>query len=99
MADFSWSDRLTAFTACLPCLQGLTSHTSTGPIRLPPDSETGTDGDWSLRGLLADSNVEADADADPLSLHLGPGLPPDAHAYASPCDDQRQELDERDYDA
>jgi ATP-dependent DNA helicase Q1 len=32
MADFTWADRLSAFSSCLPCLR------TSGAIRLPPDS-------------------------------------------------------------
>jgi hypothetical protein len=70
MAEFSWSDRFTAFTSCLPCLSDLpclpTSHT--GPIRLPADApDTERDAERSLRGLLAEESGTTDADT--LSLH------------------------------
>jgi hypothetical protein len=63
MAEFSWSDRLAAFTTCLPCLPCLQSSPGAGPIRLPADG----DDERSLRGLLA--GTDADADADALSMH------------------------------
>lgn len=60
---FSWTDKLSAFAGCLPCLRQSPSMAS---LSSPSQGQ--------LRRLLADPESSSSLDAETLSLHSHPGL-------------------------